>query len=146
MDTPRLAQALIAAFPNLSGEDFEIVGEPSERYNCIAYAAGDVGKPWDPNGNRYWPPWATRTDNIASLMEAFAGLGYEPCDDAHSEDGYRKVALYAMQGQAKHAAVQMPDGRWRSKVGLGPVIEHGSPESLAGGMYGDVRCLMRRPL
>ena len=146
MDTPRLAQALIAAFPNLSGEDFEIVGEPSERYNCIADAAGDVGQWWWPDGVNYWPPWATPDNRMESLLEAFAGLGYEPCDDSNAEEGCQKVALYGFQGRFEHAAVQTPDGRWRSKMGPGPVIEHGSPESLAGGMYGDVHCLMRRPL
>ena len=146
MDTSRLAQALIAAFPNLSNEEFEIVEQPSEDYNCIAYAADDVSQPWDYNANHYWPPWATRDSRIESLREVFSGLGYEQCDNADLEDGYLKVALYESQGESKHAAAQMPNGAWRSKMGEGPLIEHRSPESLSGGIYGEVYCLMRRPL
>ena len=145
MDTARWAQLLITAFPNLPSEDFEIVGQPSDRYNCIAYAAGDAGKRWDPNGNYYWPPWATRTDRTESLVEVFAGLGFEQCYDGQAEDGYQKVALYEVQGEAKHAAVQIPSGRWRSKMGNGPVIEHRSPESLSEGPYGSATIYMRRP-
>ena len=78
MDTARWVQLLITAFPGLSKEDFDIVDQPSTRYNCIAYAASDTSKRWDPNGNYYWPPWATPDDRIKSVIEAFAGLGYQP--------------------------------------------------------------------
>ena len=81
---------------------------------------------------------------MGSLKEVFAGLGYDPCDDSGAEDGYQKVALYEVQGEAKHATVQVPNGRWRSKMDHGPVIEHRSPESLSGGMYGDATTTMRR--
>ena len=144
MDTPRWAQLLITAFPKLSGEDFEIVERVSKRYNCIAYAAGDTAKWWWPNGIDYWPPWATRDNRMESLKEAFAGLGYEQCDDSNVEDGYQKVALYGFQGRFEHAAVQMPNGRWRSKMGQRPVIEHRSLESLSGGLDGNVAFYMRR--
>lgn len=39
MDTPRWAQILNIAFPTLSREGFQIVAQPSDQYNCIAYAA-----------------------------------------------------------------------------------------------------------
>ena len=144
MDTSRWAQLLVSAFPNLSGEGSEIVEQPSEQYNCIAYAAGDTSKWWWPDGINYWPPWATVTNRIESLKEAFAGLGYEQSQDSGAEDGCQKVALYELNGEMKHAAAQMPNGRWRSKTGQGPVIEHDSPESLSGGMYGDATVYMRR--
>ena len=144
MATPSWAQTLIAVFPNLAREDFEIVEEPSSRYNCIAYAAGRADDWWWPDGINYWPPWATLTDRIASLVEVFAGLGYEQCDDSRAQAGYQKVALYEVQGEMKHAAAQMPNSRWRSKMGQGPVIEHRSPESLSGGPYGEATVYMRK--
>lgn len=144
MDTLRWAQILIAAFPNLSDEGFEIVEQSSESYNCMAYAAGDTTEWWWPNGIDYWPPWATLNNKIESLVEMFAGLEYEQCDDSNAKIGYEKVALYENEGEFEHAALQMPNGRWRSKMGEGPVIEHPRPESLAGGMYGDPTILMRR--
>lgn len=145
MDTPRWAQELIRAFPKLSSEDFRIVEPASDRYNCIAYVAGDTTKTWWPNEIDYWPPRATRDNRVESLEEALAGLGYEQCDDSNVEAGYQKVALYGFQGRFEHAAVQMPSGRWCSKMGKGPVIEHFSPESLSGGPYGDATTFMRRP-
>ena len=146
MDTPSWADLFINEFPNLYGEGFEVVARPSERYNCIAYAAGDVTEWWWPDGINYWPSWATLDTKMESLVEALAGLGYEQCNDSTSEDGYEKVALYEVQGEFQHAAIQMPNGRWRSKMGQGPVIEHRNPESLSGGMYGNPMTYMRKAL
>ena len=144
MDMSSWGQLLIAAFPKLASEDFEIVGEPTTEYNCIAYAAGDTTQWWWPDGTNYWPPWATLDDRTDSLKDAFSGIGYELCDDGHVEEGYQKAALYEVEGRFQHASVQMPNGSWRSKMGEGPVIEHRSPESLSGGMYGDATTYMRR--
>ena len=146
MDTPSWADLFINEFPNLYGEGFEIVEQPSPRYNCIAYAAGDTTEWWWPDGINYWPPWATLDNRTESLEEVFAGLGYEQCNDGIPEEGYQKVALYEIQSEFQHVAVQMPNGRWRSKMGQGPVIEHRNPESLSGGMYGDATAYMRRAL
>ena len=90
------------------------------------------------------PPWATLTNRIESLKEAFTGLGYEQCHDRGATAGYQKVALYEAQGRMQHAAIQMPNGRWRSKMGRGPVIEHRNPNSLSGGRYGQATIIMRR--
>lgn len=145
MALPSWTDVLTRAFPNLASEGFDIVDEPSPRYNCIAYAAGDTSKWWWPDGINYWPPWATLTNRIESLQEAFAGIDFERCSDADTENGYQKVALYEAQGAMKHAAIQMPNGRWHSKMGKGPVIEHRNPESLSGGVYGEPTVFMRRP-
>ena len=144
MDTSRWAQLLIETFPHLSSEDFEIVDDPTGQYNCIAYAAGDTSQWWWPNGIDYWPPWVSLNNSMESLKEAFAGLGYEPCDDGNVEDGCQKVVLYGSQERFEHAAVQMPNGRWRSKMGRGPVIEHRRPDALAGEVYGKAMGFMRR--
>ena len=81
---------------------------------------------------------------MESLVEVFAGLDYKLCDDGGLEAGYEKVALYEREGRFEHAALQTPNGRWRSKLGQGPLIEHLSPESLAGGIYGKPTIHMRR--
>ena len=144
MDTSSWTRLLIEAFPNLSGEDFEILAQPSRRYNCIPYAAVDTTQLWWPNGISYWPPWATVDNKIESLKELFAGLEYEQCQYSNAESGYQKVALYEIQGKFQHAALQMPNRPWRSKMGQGPVIEHRSPESLSGEKYGHPVVYMRR--
>ena len=144
MATSSWADILAQAFPKLTREGFEVVGQPSARYNCIAYAAGDVSEWWEPSVGRYWPDHATRSDRIESLIEVFAGLGFQQYQDSSLESGYEKVALYEEEGVLKHAALQTPDGRWRSKMGRGPVIEHRSPESLSDGIYGSPTIYMRR--
>ena len=146
MATSSWTSLITGAFPSLVSEGFEIVDLPSTHYNCIAYAAGDTTEWWEHTRRRYWPPYATRSNSIASLREVFAGLGYEQCDDSRAEDGYRKIALYETQGVWTHAAVQMPNGAWRSKMGEGPVIEHRSPESLSGGIYGNATVYMRKSI
>ena len=117
----------------------------SELYNCIAYAAGDTSQWWEHTPGRYWPSWATRSASIESLQEVFAGLGFVECNDGSSEPGYQKIALCEDGGEYQHASIQMPNGAWRSKMGEGPVIEHQSPSSLAGGPYGDPTVFMRKP-
>ena len=81
---------------------------------------------------------------MESLVEVFGGLDYEPCDNSGLESGFEKVALYEREGRFEHAALQTPTGRWRSKMGQGPLIEHRRPESLGGGMYGNPTIHMRR--
>ena len=144
MDLHRWRNLLSESFPNLACEEFDIVEPPSRRYNCIAYAAGDIANWWEPIRGRYWPLHATRSGSIESLREVFVGLGFEQSVDSTLEDGYEKVALYEEQGMWQHAALQTPNGRWRSKMGQGPVIEHPSPESISGGIYGNPTTYMRR--
>ena len=145
MATSSWADILAQAFPRLTSEGFEIVGQPSGRYNCIAYAAGDASEWWGvEEEDYYWPDYATRSDSIESLVEVFAGLGFRQCQDSSLESGYEKVALYEERGMWMHAALQIPNGHWRSKMGGGPIIEHLSPESLSDGMYGSASVYMRR--
>ncbi|MCG8587287.1 MAG: hypothetical protein MI757_21490 [Pirellulales bacterium] len=45
-----------------------------------------------------------------------------------------------------HAARQLPDGRWTSKLGKAEDIEHDSANDVAGGLYGEVVEFMKRPV
>ena len=144
MATPRWMTWLNVSFPNLRNEEFTVVDPPSDLYNCIAYAAGNTSQWWDHTARQYWPPYATRSKRIESLQEVFAGLGFEECDDGSFGPGYQKIALYEDQGTWEHAAIQISNGAWHSKMGEGPVIEHRSPESLSDGPYGNPTVYMRR--
>ncbi len=134
------------SFPKLRDEGFTVIDPPSDLYNCIAYVAGDASQWWDHTTRRYWPSYAMRSERIESLIEVFAGLGFERCNDSQVEDSYQEVALYEEQGLWTHAALQMPNGLWRNKMGRGPLIEHLNPESLSRGPYGDPAVFMRRTL
>ena len=135
--------------PLLAAEGYQVTSEPTYEYNCIAYAVGETDRWWShvAGAGYYWPEYASRTPCIHSLIEAFSGQGYEVCEDASHEPGFTKVALYAdRQGHWTHAAVQLPDGQWSSKLGADEDISHRTPESLDPDFYGSVDCYMRRPL
>lgn len=135
--------------PHLSSEGYVVTSDPTDEYNCIAYAAGETDRWWThlEGDDYYWPEHASRTSSIASLIEVFVGLGYERCADAGVEPGFKKVALYAdWRGDWQHAALQLPGGEWSSKLGIFEDISHRAPESLDTDYYGDVHCFMRKPL
>jgi len=65
--------------------------------------------------------------------------------DIPLEAGFLKVALYGDGPFYTHAARQLPTGQWTSKLGREVDIEHDSPEGIAGGGYGEVLQVMKRP-
>ena len=132
--------------PGLLASGFQITSLESSAYNCIAWAAGDVTDWWDYPLTRYWPEWAPRSPEVEALVQVFAGLGYAICEKAGKEDGYEKVALYAINGQWEHAARQLDDGRWTSKLGRFEDITHPSPVDVTGDAFGNIHCIMRRPI
>ena len=144
MATPNERRLLIRKFPNLAREEFEIIEQASGQYNCIAYAAGDTSQPWSDEPGDYWPPQVARNPTVQGLENLFRRLGYQKCRGGRPEVGYQKVALYGSKGLWEHAALQMPNGRWRSKLGTGPLIEHETPRGLSGETYGRPQVYMRR--
>ena len=141
---------LEAAFPNLAADGYEITSPESRKYNCIAWAAGDASQKWDCTGlhlaGYYWPPDALAGEAIEALVSAFETQGYSLCESAVLEPGMEKVVLYADdQGLWTHAARQLLDGRWSSKLGDAEDIAHLTPQGVEGSIYGRVVHLMRRP-
>ena len=130
----------------MAGSGYEVTGQASDEYNCIAWALG-VTAPWwgyqDPGD--YWPPTLPHNQEIRTLMRLFASEGFTLCDDGAPEPGHEKIALYSFVGQFTHVARQLEDGRWTSKLGGREAITHPSPDDLARGVYGEVHCVMRRP-
>jgi hypothetical protein len=131
-------------FPRLTAHNHRVTSPPSPDYNCIAWAAGDVERWWQPG--EFWPV-ATPPDDygIEALGRAFRALGYEDCAGGDPEPGFEKVALYGSSLLYTHAARQLPDGKWTSKLGRSEDIEHDTPDDVAGGIYGEVVQFMRRP-
>src|SRR4051794_27750335 len=89
-------------FPNL-GEDGERTSDPSSKYNCIAYAAGDEGRHWwpgeyPPRSKNYWPVTGADDDSLETFFVGFRHIGYERCDTSDWEPGYEKVAFFMWRG------------------------------------------------
>lgn len=102
-----------------------VTSPPSKEYNCIAWAAGDEKRFWWPLGG-YWPPAAPKETSLEAFVKVFDNLGYEKCDNADLERGYRKIAIYVKDGIPAHAARQLDNGRWTSKLGKREDVEHDS--------------------
>jgi len=132
-------------FPNLTATGYAITNAPTAVYNCIAFAAGVTDDWWwpDPMGVSYWPAAARRDETIAAFIEAFQTLGYALWSDDHLEPDFEKVALYARDGVPKHAARQLPNGKWTSKLGELEDVEH-TLDGIAGDWYGTVVQILRR--
>ena len=132
-------------FPNLTPANHTETSPATPRYNCVAWAAEDASRWWQPG--TCWLPtdWPFDDCGPAALERAFLELGYEDAGGNDAlEPGHLKVALYGSGFLYTHAARQLPSGRWTSKLGKSVDIEHDTPAVVAGGLYGDVVQVVRR--
>jgi hypothetical protein len=98
-----------------------------------------------PVAGYFWPDGVSRGMTIADFVAAYATFGYSVCEEGSLEAGFEKIALYSRGDYVDHAARQLPNGRWTSKLGLdGEDIEHDSVEVVAGGVYGTQITYMNR--
>jgi hypothetical protein len=144
-----MVERIEAVFPRQRGTAYRVTSPADRKYNCIAWAAGDTTQWWwpiqlDPLEKPSWPPGVPRLETLDAFREAFATLGYVVCDDDRCEAGYEKIALFALEGVPKHAARQLTNGHWTSKLGRGEDIEH-ALHDLTGTVYGAVALFMKRP-
>ena len=147
-DKDEAVQGIKRRFPNLNVETTTITSPSTSKYNCIAYAAGDQQRKWWPDiaNIGYWPPGCLRLPTLPVFQMAFNTLGYEVCADGALEDGFEKVAIFHQNNAPTHAAKQLPDGAWSSKLGDWFDISHG-PDCLCGhdvDAYGEIAFFMRR--
>ena len=135
------------AFPDLETEGFQETSPGAKKYNCIAWAAGQHNQWWWPydHPKYYWPEGVSRVVSLDAFLQAFASLGYQPCATGELEAGFEKVAIYALHGKPKHAARQLSDGQWTSKLGKDIDVTH-TLRGLEGPMYGQVACYLKRAL
>ncbi|MBM4071278.1 MAG: hypothetical protein FJ271_20425 [Planctomycetes bacterium] len=128
--------------------DYQITSSADPKYNCIAWAAHDSSNWWWPGADvekEYWPAAVARQATVAAFQLAFETLGFVPCDHELLEAGTEKIALFADHaGIPQHAARQLENGRWTSKLGKREDIEH-AVKDLEGEQYGSVVLIMKRP-
>ena len=134
---------LIKCFPRLEKSKFRIRSPETIEYNCIGWAIGRSDLFVWPIG-MFWPLTCPREETIDAFKSAFQVFGYESCKNGKFEKGFEKIALYAEGNKPKHAARQLADGKWTSKVGNSFDIEH-SLKDLEGKLYGRVVMFFCRP-
>lgn len=136
--------ALEKEFPGLVGTPYEITSPKTHAYNCIAWAAKDQTRWWWPVG-AYWPGQVPQVCSQSAFVMQYGLLGYQECASREPESGFERIALYAGNNSLiTHAARQLPDGRWTSKLGQSFDITH-SLEGLEGRVYGKVAVILKRP-
>ena len=135
-----------AEFPNLAAEGFQETSPADLRYNCIAWSAGHDDLWWWPDASfvAYWPESAPRVESLEAFISAFSTLGYQPCADGSFDALFEKVAIYLRNGRPTHAARQLADGTWTSKLGQWIDVSH-TLSGLEGPEYGQVATFLTRP-
>jgi hypothetical protein len=139
-------------FPNLNWNTFVEKSKPTLEYNCFAFAVNDTSQRWWPGvDGDYWPSEAEgvpQEGTLEAFIAAYGIRGYVVCDSETPEKGFEKIALYSNPATRtpSHAAHQLPDGRWESKLGSGIDIEHDSLDDLAGPTYGKAVCFLKRSI
>jgi hypothetical protein len=147
-----------AWFPKLRRGDYHVTSCETTRYNCIAHAAGKNDNWWWPVDvyveGVHWPNGAEPTETIEAFVCAYGTQGYTVCTDHDLEEGIEKIAIYVdADGIPSHAARQLADGSWTSKLGDWEDIRHQTLEALETGdqeehqglAYGKVAIFMGRP-
>jgi hypothetical protein len=75
----------------------------------------------------------------------FGTQGYVETDAGAVEEGFEKIALYINKhGQVTHAARQLQNGFWTSKLGNNCDVMH-AVEALEGGLHGLLGKFLKRP-
>jgi hypothetical protein len=134
------------AFPELNDDNHKKTSEWDPRYNCIGFATGTKLWWWPlrvPGVNRYWPPGIPQENTIDAHAKAFEFKGYAECADGSFEVGFEKVAIFAKDGVPTHAARQIDEYCWTSKLGGNVDIEH-ELRSIEGNIYGKVVRYLKR--
>jgi len=140
--------------PNLSSDAYQITSPKTRIYNCFAWAVERDDCLFEPTGDpddSFWPDGVPRELTLEAFIQAYETIGYFPCDNSEVEPGFQKIAIYAREdsindaGQPTHAARQLPNGKWTSKIGEFEDIEH-ELEGLRGYYYGEVVQILKRAI
>lgn len=105
-----------------------IITSPKDSsYNCIAWAVQDNVNWWEPDarGEYYWPEGISRRYTVDTYLSAYRTIGYEVCENQSTEEGFERIALYTDDYDVpQHAARQVSESKWTSKLGKSFDIEH----------------------
>lgn len=95
-----------------------------------------------------WPIGILDDGSVESAIQFFETYGFTPTtlDDVSVEPGVIKIAIYGDDEGYTHAARQLTNGKWTSKIGKLQDIEHDTLDALSSKAYGQVVQIMRKNL
>lgn len=137
-----MTRKLRRLFPRLFGNEYQLTSKKSRRYNCLAWALGANDVWWDAGVGGAWPDGVPDDGSVLAAIRFFEHFGYTCAADAELKEGLLKIAIYGDDQGYTHAARQLANGRWSSKLGKLQDIEHHKLESLFGRRYGTVVQIM----
>lgn len=139
-------------FTNAAGKLCDKKSPKSDKYNCIAFAMGDVDRWWwptkKPTAGVFWPLRGAghREPFVSNFMNMLQHQGFALCPSGAYEVGFEKVAMYAKPfDQVTHLARLLSDGTWHSKLGPDEDVIH-ELEALEGTKYGKVVGFYRKSI
>lgn len=144
---PLVSEELARIFPRLAGPGFGVTSPRTPAYNCIAFAAGDDSRWWEPDEEpgHYWPEGAPREYTLTALLAALGTQGYQPCESGFHQEGFEELAVFTRpDGEPTHVARQLPDGGWTSKLGKLEDVRHQGVEDVSCPDYGTPTHFLRR--
>jgi hypothetical protein len=114
-------------------------------YNCIAWALEDTTHFYwtGPKEFFYWPEGISREESVESFIQLFLLHGFVVCPNALKEKGFTKIALFTKDGVPTHAARQLSNGLWTSKLGILEDVKH-TLSAISGGLYGSVALVFKK--
>ena len=144
-------------FHGLALDGYSAESDANGDYNCFAWAASISHRRWGPYKKLPpgwdWPDKVPREMTIPAFVQAYKTLGYKTCGlDFSLESRCEKIVIYANAlDEPQHAARQLADGNWTSKMGFdGRDIHHNSPAGVVDvptmrhSRYGKVVVCMKR--
>ena len=139
-------QEYSADFPTLKNVQEKKTSDKTDHYNCIAWAFGRNTRRWWPNTPQYyWPINVVGMTDMQAFEAWFTYDGWTQCGNAMKEDGFIKIVLYGKNGSPKHAARQLPNGHWTSKLGSDIDLYHSLSE-MTGPAYGEIMKIYKKPI
>jgi hypothetical protein len=142
----RLPLSTARLFPQIHEGNHRKTSDPDSSYNCLAWASHHTDRWLDPlKPMGYWPPDVPLRLTLNNLTIIYGAEGWSRCDSPDVEPGYEKLAIYTdRRGLPLHAARQLANGKWTSKLGELEDIEHDDLQIFDGSSYGTPARYMRR--
>jgi hypothetical protein len=142
--------SVLSLYPDIEKVGYKKTSSHTLGYNCIAWAAGDDGRWWEPqtgySRGGVWPDGCPHEDTLDGWMAALGAVKFVQCADGTAEKGYHKVAIFGQSpSDPEHVAWQNQDGVWCSKLGEWEDVEHKRLEGARNRDQSKVLAYMKRP-
>lgn len=120
-------------YPHLKDNYIQTSDETIE-YNCISFVLDDyenIYSSWGEEG--LWIDGLERTHTPGNYAEFFRIKGgFEICLNSDLEESIEKIAIFGEENEFLHVAIQIQDGKWKSKMGEFEDIQHNTLKAVSG--------------